>query len=1053
MEPRESKSLKLQLKQLQDKQGLENLAYRAIVEERDELRSKVHDLEDQLSTYRTSRKETVTLEDVLTSSSTQQKFKDSISLRTTESDNKVLKLARMFLGIFGREHEREKSDYVQPSGWEYVIVLPNPDNCEIEQRGVSEKEAEVTYKKCFNGEEAEAPHIQNNNLNTEIDAFKHAWRELRVYTENSKLFKGGGRLTTNGDRGTYDNMTVAGDFLSLIRNVMLLKLTYHVGTTVRQALSGNGKFIYILIRADDDALANEAERTEFNMQLEVGMSDLASLEPCDEKLRPYSVLQKPAQVYVLEKEIRNKHKEIFQLSTDVDLDNSEQETESISYISESTTIEQWHSYLQFLRKLNVGLNLLERAELNEHYRFLCYHKLIRKIINTVNSGQPKQFRLKTLWDRLEIKKPFGAWVDYVRQFNESGEDELDKYFRTHRNSDLGKRSIFKNSDRLKLLYSMIHRQIAVHELVELGYVVAHFPLHNYWEHVGKSKYKRAGVGDELYIDIERLLAGYASEPRHIGVVTKWNQTSFWSSRVPDNYIRKYYGEKIALYFAFLSMYCNSMKIPGYIGLVVYIVQRTCPSDATITQIFNGFYCIFMSGWATVFLELWRRKESSLGVRWGQTDFEEDEVPRPQFRGEYRRSPIDDNLEEEWYDPQKRKKYFLVGIMISSMIIFLVLAFLGSIIVLRGMTTDILHYGGFDFSGPVLSIANAVQIQIFNFIYSKLAVKLTDLENHRTQSEYESSLILKTYGFQFVNSFNTLFYIAFVKTHYEGCYTDTQDTKSLTIGASCLNELHMQLVSLFLVNFFKNILEIGQPILEHLLKKRKLNEDSESRKRRLMSFGISDLDNLRDDIDNQLSLPAYMARDVDGTMDDYMELAVLFGYIILFAVAFPLATSVAWFSLLLEIKVDKLKILLLVRRPQPMGAKSIGIWWSIFQTTCIISIFTNCAVLCFTAQTFKDWDFAQTNIFIAFGLSVVFLLMFRGWVRTVIPDMPEKYELILKRHQLIVEKCLKGQPESRTKLSEETKKINPRIHCTNINSSTIPDSFSDITYLAELQDVH
>lgn len=1052
MEAKEIDTLKIQLRFLQEKQSIENHAYQAIIDERDELKSRVEVLEDQLSTLRTHRKESNTLEDIYSESSTQHRSREFLSFRTTETDNKVVKLAKQFLGVFGKDNERERSDRVQPAGWEYVIVLPNPDNCELDQRKVSEKEAEKTYKKCFSGEEADAAHIQAKNLSNEVEAFKLAWRELRNHEEDLKLLKEGGRLTKNNDRGMHDNLTNASDFLTLLRNAILLKLTFHVGTTVRQALSGNGKYIYIFIRGDDEALAQEAKITEFNMQLEVGMSDMSSLEPCDEKLRPYSMLQKPIQVYTIEKELKSKYKEIFQFGKTEENESSEV-TEPVYYISESTNSGHWHAYVQYLKKLSVGLNLLEKTQLTEQYKFLCYHKLIRKTLNTINVQQPIQFRLKTLWDHLKIQKPFGAWVDYTRRFDNSGEDVLNKYFRTHRTSDFGRRSIFKNSDRLKLLYSMMHRQIAVHELVELQYVVAHFPLHNYWEHTGKSKYKRVEHGDELFVEIERLLHNYALEPRHIGIIIKWNQIGFWSSKVPENEIRKYFGEKIALYFAFLSMYCNSMKIPGYIGFIVYVIQRVTEPDNSITQALNGFYCLFMSGWATVFLELWKREESSLGVKWGQTDFEEDEVSRPQFRGDYRRSPIDDNLEEEWYDPNKRKKLFLVGIMVSSMIIFLVLTFLASIIVLRGMTTDVLYFGGMDFSGPVFSIANAVQIQIFNFIYSKLAVKLTDIENHRTQSDYESSLILKTYGFQFVNSFNTLFYIAFVKTHYEGCFPDSQDTKSLEIGASCLNELHMQLVSLFLVNFFKNIVEIGQPLVSHYLKKRKLGEDSETRKRRLMSSGITDLDNLRDDIDNQLSLPAYMARDVDGTMDDYMELAVLFGYIILFAVAFPLATSVAWFSLLLEIKVDKLKIVSLVRRPQPMGAKSIGIWWSIFQTTCIISIFTNCAVLCFTAQTFKDWDFAQTHIYVAFGLSVVFLLVFRSWVRTVIPDIPEKFELIIKRHQLISEKCLKGYQDDNTKLQEECKKINPRIYCTTVNTSTIQDSSSELTYFAELQDIH
>ena len=44
----------------------------------------------------------------------------------------------------------------------------------------------------------------------------------------------------------------------------------------------------------------------------------------------------------------------------------------------------------------------------------------------------------------------------------------------------------------------------------------------------------------------------------------------------------------------------------------------------------------------------------------------------------------------------------------------------------------------------------------------MAERLNDWENHRTASAYENSLILKSFGFQFVNSYVSFFYIAFFK---------------------------------------------------------------------------------------------------------------------------------------------------------------------------------------------------------------------------------------------------------------------------------------------------
>ena len=53
----------------------------------------------------------------------------------------------------------------------------------------------------------------------------------------------------------------------------------------------------------------------------------------------------------------------------------------------------------------------------------------------------------------------------------------------------------------------------------------------------------------------------------------------------------------------------------------------------------------------------------------------------------------------------------------------------------------LDMGRYLFSGML-----AVNIEIFNFIYSKMALKMTEQENHKTQTQFEQSLIIKTFIF-------------------------------------------------------------------------------------------------------------------------------------------------------------------------------------------------------------------------------------------------------------------------------------------------------------------
>merc|ERR1712226_1457066 len=72
-----------------------------------------------------------------------------------------------------------------------------------------------------------------------------------------------------------------------------------------------------------------------------------------------------------------------------------------------------------------------------------------------------------------------------------------------------------------------------------------------------------------------------------------------------------------------------------------------------------------------------------------------------------------------------------------------------------------------FTLAIAGAVNAVQIQIFNFLYGMLSVRLNDWENHRTDTQFENSLIGKAFLFKFINSYNSFFYIAFVKKNDSG----------------------------------------------------------------------------------------------------------------------------------------------------------------------------------------------------------------------------------------------------------------------------------------------
>ena len=73
----------------------------------------------------------------------------------------------------------------------------------------------------------------------------------------------------------------------------------------------------------------------------------------------------------------------------------------------------------------------------------------------------------------------------------------------------------------------------------------------------------------------------------------------------------------------------------------------------------------------------------------------------------------------------------------------------------------------------------------------------------------------------MNCFNSLFYIAFLKTYIQGCYTwNSKGEAFFEHGASCSYELKNELIILYTIAFLKNIIELGVPFISKKLSERR-----------------------------------------------------------------------------------------------------------------------------------------------------------------------------------------------------------------------------------------
>ena len=170
---------------------------------------------------------------------------------------------------------------------------------------------------------------------------------------------------------------------------------------------------------------------------------------------------------------------------------------------------------------------------------------------------------------------------------------------------------------------------------------------------------------------------------------------------------------------------------------------------------------------------------------------------------------------------------------------------------------------------VIPILNAVQVSVLNDQYQSLAKWLNNRENHRTSTRFEDGLILKLFAFQFVNSYAALFYIAFIKEHMgDPCLYN------------CMTELAQTLVTIVLTQIIvENLIGTFQPRITAYFKKRQMLQGLQQNKNKKTQQTAK-----LSTIEEEFLMEEYPM--LMGTLDDYSQLSIRFGFATLFVCSCP-----------------------------------------------------------------------------------------------------------------------------------------------------------------------
>ncbi|GAB0095568.1 Anoctamin [Sergentomyia squamirostris] len=467
-------------------------------------------------------------------------------------------------------------------------------------------------------------------------------------------------------------------------------------------------------------------------------------------------------------------------------------------------------------------------------------------------------------------------------------------------------------------------------------------------------------------------------------------------------IAEYFGVKVALYFAWLGHYTCALGVPAFFGSVMW--AGLYGRGQTAQDIGHVLFSLFNVAWASLYLEAWRRYSAELAFRWGtlSTPPELLEPPRPLYKGPLVESPVTGRLEPKEAPAWQRRafRYFVSFPVIG---FCLVLVFVVMFVMLRFQDwldehlpdADVwkcvcmapqdwwdgkLPENGFLSCLSVIpKVLLAGAITLMDEAYFKLAVWLNDKENYRLQSKYENHLIAKVALFQFVNSFLSLFYIAFylcdqdkLKEQLAGLLISRQIIGNLRESAwpYIVEQWKLAKLSFNLWGALSPTQELNKKP-EAPQTGDKATPDASVGKR---SIGQAEIES---------SLYKY-----DGTFSDHLEMLVQMGYVVLFSAAFPLAGLCALVNNLMEIRSDAFKLAHVHQRPFGQRVANIGTWQNALSLLGLVAVIVNCALIGLSGQVSRLWPgLTSTQTVVLIVALEHMMLGLRSALTWLLPELP------------------------------------------------------------------
>ncbi|TYZ62818.1 hypothetical protein PybrP1_010951 [[Pythium] brassicae (nom. inval.)] len=567
-------------------------------------------------------------------------------------------------------------------------------------------------------------------------------------------------------------------------------------------------------------------------------------------------------------------------------------------------------------------------------------------------------------------------------------------------------SVLRTIDCLRLTRSLIERELNVDHMVHSGLLSSFNCLHSASRFDATSR--RALLSSWVFFWQPLHLPGECDPETH------WfrNQLGrLCPFRQPLRSVRDYFGECIAFYFAWLAFYTQLLVAPACVAVVLLLFNAEDDPEFAIPLAFfrsgaaassTSFsistaslaFGVGVAVWGLLFAKFWERKSVWYQLEWGMTSVDLELRDRAGFWGDPRVNPVTNELETH-FSGRKR----LARQLASAVPIALLAATNLVVVVVLLLAQGYAAQWGLSLRLVVLasSSCQAVAIQWSGELISLAAHRLSEFENYQHETVFQASVVAKVFVLQLTNTFSGLLLLAFVDlARFESvpglCSLARAYQQRVAPHVSVLVQLETLLLMIFLVRIVSHLLSIAHNVSLGML----ALSDASSAKRSASPTAYGADTAAVNDAEDELALAPYR-----GAYEDYTQIVVQFGLVVMFSSVFPLAPLLAFVECVLELRLDALDLCLFRRRPSPDAADSIGPWATCLQLLLKLSFATLFGLVYFTADNYASLPFVErVSAFLAATLGC-WLLTEILWL--VLPSASPRAAEARARNEFLVER--------------------------------------------------